>query len=143
MNNIIAYPTKIVTLVFGHWLLILVLVILLTALAKLSAMRKHDKPQRHLHKEYHAGIQACGRIISFIDDRMQVDRNVDALSYLKGKYIRLQQELDQHMQLDIDPGSLTQYYLQNYHDTSSQLYQEMRNLEQIIYRNTTQQSTYY
>jgi hypothetical protein len=139
MHNIISFPAKIVTLVFDHWPLIFVLVILLTALAKLSVLCKHDKPQRHLNKEYHAGVKACGRIISFIDDRMQIDRNIDALSYLKGQYTRLQQELDQHMQLDIDPGSLTQYYLQNYNDTSSQLYQEMRNLEQIIYRNTTQQ----
>lgn len=139
MHNIISYPEKIVTLLFKHLPLILVLVILLAALAKLSAMRKHDKPQRHLHKEYHTGVTSCGRIISFIDARMQVDRNVEILSYLKGQYTRLQQELDQHMQLDIDPGSLTQYYLQNYHDTSSQLYHEMRNLEQIIYRNTTQQ----
>ncbi len=139
MHNIILFPVKLITFIFDNWLLMLVLVILLTALTKLSVMRKRDKPQRHLNKEYSTGVKSCGRIISFIDDRMQVDRNVDALSYLKGQYIRLQQELDNHMQLDINPGSLTQYYLQNYNDTSSQLYQEMRNLEQIIYRNTTPQ----
>lgn len=138
MHNIISFLVKIVTFVFANWPLVLALIVLLTALTKLSVMRKRDKPQRHLNKEYSTGVQSCGRIISFIDNRMQVDRNVDALSYLKGKYIRLQQELDNHMQLDINPGSLTQYYLQNYNDTSSQLYQEMRNLEQIIYRNTTQ-----
>lgn len=131
-------PKHVVHLLYSHWLVLIIIVIFLAALAKLSAMRTRDKPMRQAkhaaNKQYGEASKTCANIDYYLEQRLQAEPNSNVLPYLRQQYQRLKAELDNHSQIDIDPSQLTSYYLQNYNDTQSQLYGEMKRLEEIVYR---------
>ena len=135
---------KTVQFLAQHWLIVLVVLVTLTALAKLTAIRKNRRkfkrqnqalkhPQNTSYAiDFKSGIHVSNRIISLINQRLSLD-NTDDMAWLKGQYEILHQELQKRQNIDIDPRNLTQFYLQHYQDSSSELLDRMHQLERIIY----------
>lgn len=135
---------KTVQFLAQHWLIVLVVLVALTALAKLTAIRKirrkfkrQNQASKHPQNtsnmiDFKSGIHVSNRIISLINQRLSLD-NTDDMAWLKGQYEILHQELQKRQNIDIDPRNLTQFYLQHYQDSSSELLDRMHQLERIIY----------
>lgn len=128
-------PKSLIIFLAKNWLIVIVIFVALLALAKFTAMRKNRKFSRKQSQstiDYRSGTKVAGRVVTLINQRLSLD-NTDDMAWLKGQYQILERELRKKQNIDIDPANLTNYYLQHYQDTSSELVDRMKQLERIVY----------
>lgn len=121
----------------NYWPLLVLMVICLTGLAKLSAMRKQDKPIRQAKKQFKKDknimIKQIDRIIYYIDQRLNLEYD-NTLANLRTEYQTMKQQIYQNSQIYPDPQVLLNEYENAFNDTQSQLYNEMMNLQTSYYQ---------
>lgn len=121
----------------NYWPLLVLMVICLTGLAKLSAMRKQDKPIRQAKKQFEKDknimIKQIDRIIYYIDQRLNLEYD-NTLANLRTEYQTMKQQIYQNSQIYPDPQVLLNEYENAFNDTQSQLYNEMMNLQTSYYQ---------
>ena len=121
----------------NYWPLLVLMVICLTGLAKLSAMRKQDKPIRQAKKQFKKDknimIKQIDRIIYYIDQRLNLEYD-NTLANLRTEYQTMKQQIYQNSQIYPDPQILLNEYENAFNDTQSQLYNEMMNLQTSYYQ---------
>lgn len=121
----------------NYWPLLVLMVICLTGLAKLSAMRKQDKPIRQAKKQFKKDksimIKQIDRIIYYIDQRLNLEYD-NTLTNLRAEYQTMKQQIYQNSQIYPDPQVLLNEYENAFNDTQSQLYNEMMNLQTSYYQ---------
>lgn len=121
----------------NYWPLLVLMVICLTGLAKLSAMRKQDKPVRQAKKQFKKDksimIKQIDRIIYYIDQRLNLEYD-NTLANLRAEYQTMKQQIYQNSQIYPDPQVLLNEYENAFNETQSQLYNEMMNLQTSYYQ---------
>lgn len=121
----------------NYWPLLVLMVICLTGLAKLSAMRKQDKPIRQAKKQFKKDksimIKQIDRIIYYIDQRLNLEYD-NTLANLRTEYQTMKQQIYQNSQIYPDPQVLLNEYENAFNETQSQLYNEMMNLQISYYQ---------
>ena len=135
IENLFNLPKSLIIFLAKNWLIVIVIFVALLALAKFTAMRKNRKfirKQSQSTIDYRSGTKVTGRVVTLINQRLSLD-NTDDMAWLKGQYQILERELRKKQNIDVDPANLTNYYLQHYQDTSSELVDRMKQLERIIY----------
>lgn len=73
-----------------------------------------------------------GEIMSLLDSRMAQDPYPDTLNQIREQYSRVQQELNDNTQIDVDLSYTLRMYYQTYQDQSSRLVQRMRDLNRVL-----------
>lgn len=121
----------------NYWPLLVLMVICLTGLAKLSAMRKQDKPIRQAKKQFKKDksimIKQIDHIIYYIDQRLNLEYD-NTLANLRAEYQTMKQQIYQNSQIYPDPQVLLNEYENAFNETQSQLYNEMMNLQTSYYQ---------
>ena len=121
----------------NYWPLLVLMVICLTGLAKLSAMRKQDKTIRQAKKQFKKDksimIKQIDRIIYYIDQRLNLEYD-NTLANLRTEYQTMKQQIYQNSQIYPDPQVLLNEYENAFNETQSQLYNEMMNLQTSYYQ---------
>lgn len=141
IENLFNLLKSLIIFLAKNWLIVIVIFVALLALAKFTAMRKNRKFSRKQSQnsampngtiDYRSGTKVAGRVVMLINQRLSLD-NTDDMAWLKGQYQILERELRKKQNIDVDPANLTNYYLQHYQDTSSELVDRMKQLERIVY----------